>query len=77
MTIEEVNNLLDRLSTVSKEYVFKVHDRFANLAFRKDQQPILTQFYRAMNPTELKWLVRIILRRKVLAQLVPKLQKCV
>lgn len=48
MTIEEVNNLLDRLSAVSKE---------------KDQLPILMQFYRGMNPQELKWLVRIILRQ--------------
>jgi DNA ligase-4 len=30
---------------------------------RKEQQPILAEFYRAMNPKELKWLVRIILRR--------------
>ena len=72
LTIEEVNNLLDRLSTVSKEYVSDLQ-QFTNLVYRKDQQPILTQFYRAMNPTELKWLIRIILRRTVVAKLVPNL----
>ncbi|KAB8068426.1 ATP dependent DNA ligase domain-containing protein [Aspergillus leporis] len=48
MTIEEVNEKLDQLSAASKE----------------DQQlPILTEFYRRMNPEELMWLVRIILRQ--------------
>ena len=61
MTIDEVNSLLDRLSAVSKEYN-PLHS-WVDTMYRKDQQPILTQFYRAMNPTELKWLVRIILRR--------------
>jgi DNA ligase 4 len=61
MTIDEVNSLLDRLSAVSKEY--HLPHSWADAVYRKDQQPILTQFYRSMNPTELKWLVRIILRR--------------
>jgi DNA ligase 4 len=48
MTIEEVNERLDQLSTASKE----------------DQQlPILAEFYRRMNPEELMWLIRIILRQ--------------
>ncbi|GAB1196970.1 DNA ligase (ATP) [Aspergillus pseudonomiae] len=48
MTIEEVNQKLDQLSAASKE----------------DQQlPILTEFYRRMNPEELMWLIRIILRQ--------------
>ncbi|THC97927.1 hypothetical protein EYZ11_002564 [Aspergillus tanneri] len=48
MTIEEVNERLDKLSVASKE---------------EDQLPILTEFYRRMNPEELMWLVRIILRQ--------------
>jgi len=63
MTIENVNNLLDGLSAVSKEYNPTLP--LANMLFRKDQLPILTQFYRGMNPTELKWLIRIILKRNV------------
>lgn len=47
MTVLEVNQLLDKLSTCSKE---------------EDQLPIIEQFYRQMNPDELKWLVSIILR---------------
>lgn len=48
MTIEEVNEKLDKLSAASKE---------------DDQMPILTEFYRRMNPEELLWLIRIILRQ--------------
>ncbi|KAH8705089.1 ATP-dependent DNA ligase IV [Talaromyces proteolyticus] len=48
MLIEEVNERLDQLSVASKE----------------DQQlPILAEFYRRMNPEELMWLIRIILRQ--------------
>ncbi|KAJ5893525.1 Nucleic acid-binding OB-fold [Penicillium taxi] len=48
MTIEEVNEKLNQLSAAAKE----------------DQQlPILTDFYRRMNPDELTWLIRIILRQ--------------
>lgn len=47
MTIEEVNILLNRLSATGRE---------------EDQLPIIEQFYRQMNPDELKWLVGIILR---------------
>lgn len=48
MSIEEVNEKLDQLSAASKE----------------DQQvPILAEFYRRMNPDELTWLIRIILRQ--------------
>ncbi|KAE8556040.1 hypothetical protein EYB25_000739 [Talaromyces marneffei] len=48
MRIEEVNDRLDQLSAASKE----------------DQQlPILAEFYRRMNPEELMWLIRIILRQ--------------
>ncbi|KAE8353016.1 DNA ligase 4 [Aspergillus coremiiformis] len=48
MTIEDVNEKLDQLSAASKE----------------DQQlQILMEFYRRMNPEELMWLIRIILRQ--------------
>jgi len=47
LTVEEVNDLLDDLSSKGKE---------------EDQLPIVEQFYRQMNPDELKWLVSIILR---------------
>lgn len=48
MLIEEVNDRLDQLSSASKE----------------DQQlPILAEFYRRMNPEELMWLIRIVLRQ--------------
>ncbi|KAJ5587353.1 Nucleic acid-binding OB-fold [Penicillium hispanicum] len=48
MSIEEVNDKLDKLSTASKE---------------DEQLPILADFYRRMNPDELMWLIRIILRQ--------------
>ncbi|KAJ5783003.1 Nucleic acid-binding OB-fold [Penicillium paradoxum] len=48
MTIDEVNEKLDKLSAASKE---------------DEQLPILTEFYRRMNPEELLWLIRIILRQ--------------
>lgn len=48
MTIEEVNDKLDKLSIASKE---------------DEQMPILADFYRRMNPEELTWLIRIILRQ--------------
>ena len=48
MSIEEVNEKLDMLSVYSKE----------------DQQlPIFADFYRRMNPEELMWLIRVILRQ--------------
>jgi DNA ligase-4 len=47
MTIAEVNENLDKLSIASKD---------------EDQQPILQQFYEDLNPEELMWLIRIILR---------------
>lgn len=48
MSIEEVNEKLDKLSAASKE---------------EQQLPILAEFYRRMNPEELMWLIRIILRQ--------------
>ncbi|CAG7918982.1 unnamed protein product [Penicillium olsonii] len=48
MTIDEVNDRLDKLSAASKE---------------DDQIPIMAEFYRRMNPEELLWLIRIILRQ--------------
>lgn len=47
MTIADVNELLNELSSRSKE---------------EDQLPIIEQFYRQMNPEEFKWLVCIIIR---------------
>jgi DNA ligase-4 len=48
MSIAEVNVELDRLSLASKE---------------EDQLPIFNRFYLRMNPEELMWLIRIILRQ--------------
>ncbi|KAJ5973421.1 hypothetical protein N7481_010631 [Penicillium waksmanii] len=48
LTIEEVNEKLDKLSIASKE---------------EEQTPILAEFYKKMNPEELTWLIRIILRQ--------------
>jgi DNA ligase-4 len=48
MRIAEVNELLDRLASVSKE---------------EDQLPIFVTFYNRMNAEELQWLIRIILRQ--------------
>lgn len=48
MTIEEVNESLDKLAAASKE---------------DEQLPILADFYRRMNAEELMWLIRIILRQ--------------
>ncbi len=48
MRIAEVNHLLDKLSVVSKE---------------EEQLPIFKIFYERMNPKELQWLLRIILRQ--------------
>jgi DNA ligase-4 len=48
MRIAEVNELLDRLSVVSKE---------------EDQLPVFQTFYNRMNAEELMWLIRIILRQ--------------
>ncbi|KAI1188360.1 ATP dependent DNA ligase domain-containing protein [Nemania serpens] len=48
MRIADVNELLDKLVTVSGE---------------KDQLPIIQTFYQRMNPEELKWLIRIILKQ--------------
>jgi DNA ligase-4 len=48
MRIAEVNELLDRLSVVQKE---------------ENQLPIFKIFYKRMNPDELLWLIRIILRQ--------------
>ncbi|PYH44556.1 putative C6 transcription factor (NirA) [Aspergillus saccharolyticus JOP 1030-1] len=48
MLIEEVNERLDRLSAAGRE---------------GEQLGILQEFYRRMNPEELLWLIRIILRQ--------------
>ncbi|KIW03508.1 uncharacterized protein PV09_05274 [Verruconis gallopava] len=48
MTIAEVNERLDRLAASSKE---------------SEQIPIFEEFYRRMNPEELMWLVRMMLRQ--------------
>ena len=48
MSIAEVNEKLDRLSAASKE---------------SEQVPLFEDFYRRMNPEELMWLVRMILRQ--------------
>jgi DNA ligase-4 len=48
MSIAEVNNTLDRLSQVGGE---------------KEQIKIFERFYRRMNPEEMTWLIRIILRQ--------------
>lgn len=47
MSVEEVNDQLNKLSIASKE---------------DEQLPIMELFYRQMNPDELKWLISIILR---------------
>lgn len=48
MSIEEVNDRLDKLSAASRE---------------NEQLPIFADFYRRMNPEELTWIIRIILRQ--------------
>lgn len=48
MRIAEVNELLDKLAAAPKE---------------ESQLPIFTEFYDRMNPDEMHWLIRIILRR--------------
>ncbi|KAL8706879.1 MAG: hypothetical protein Q9201_000148 [Fulgogasparrea decipioides] len=48
MSIAEVNDLLDKLSAAQKEDA---------------QQRIFMEFYQRMNPDELMWLIRIILRQ--------------
>ncbi|KAK8162433.1 DNA ligase 4 [Phyllosticta citrichinensis] len=48
MTIAEVNAKLDKLSVLSQE---------------DDQLPIFREFYQRMNPEEMMWLIRIILRQ--------------
>jgi DNA ligase-4 len=48
MSIEEVNEKLDELAATSKE---------------TEQITIMAEFYRRMNPEELMWLIRIILRQ--------------
>ena len=48
MSIDEVNDLLDRLSAAQKE---------------ENQIPIFEYFYRRMNAEELMWLIRMILRQ--------------
>jgi DNA ligase-4 len=48
MTIGEVNELLDKLAAAQKE---------------EGQTPIFAEFYRRMNPDEMMWLIRIILRQ--------------
>ncbi|RAH75989.1 DNA ligase [Aspergillus japonicus CBS 114.51] len=48
MTIDEVNGRLDRLSAAGRE---------------GEQMAILGEFYRRMNPEELMWLIRIVLRQ--------------
>ena len=48
MRIAEVNELLDKLAAAQKE---------------ESQLPIFAEFYNRMNPDEMHWLIRIILRR--------------
>lgn len=48
MTIAEVNTMLDKLAAAPNE---------------KEQYPIIKDFYNKMNPEELMWLIRIILKR--------------
>ena len=48
MTIGEVNGLLDQLAAANKQ---------------DDQAKIFAEFYKRMNPDELMWLIRIILRQ--------------
>lgn len=48
LRIGEVNELLDRLAVASGE---------------SEQLPIFEEFYRRMNPEELQWLIRIILKQ--------------
>jgi len=48
MRIEEVNEMLDKLSAAQKE---------------ENQLPIFQTFYNRMNADELMWLIRIILRQ--------------
>lgn len=48
LTIQDVNERLDKLAAANKE---------------DEQLPILEDFYRNMNPEELMWLIRIILRQ--------------
>jgi DNA ligase-4 len=48
MRIAEVNELLDKLAAAQKE---------------ESQLPVFAEFYNRMNPDELHWLIRIILRR--------------
>ena len=48
MSIDEVNDLLDRLSVAQKE---------------ESQIPIFEEFYRRMNAEELMWLIRMVLRQ--------------
>ena len=48
MSIAEVNDYLDRLAAAQKE---------------ENQLPLFEVFYRRMNPAELLWLIRIILRQ--------------
>jgi len=48
MRIAEVNELLDKLAAAQKE---------------EFQLPIFTEFYNRMNPDEMHWLIRIILRK--------------
>ncbi|KAJ9604465.1 DNA ligase (ATP) [Cladophialophora chaetospira] len=48
MTIDEVNEQLDKLAAAPKE---------------QDQLPILADFYKRMNAEELKWLIQIILKQ--------------
>ncbi|KAK8219913.1 DNA ligase (ATP) [Zalaria obscura] len=48
LTIGEVNEMLDRLSTAQKE---------------ENQLPIFEEFYKRMNAEEMMWLIRMILRQ--------------
>jgi DNA ligase-4 len=48
LTVAQVNAMLDKLSVLSKE---------------DDQYTIFYDFYRQMNPEELMWLIRIVLRQ--------------
>ncbi|CAN8096894.1 unnamed protein product [Discula destructiva] len=48
MTIGEVNQLLDKLAAAHGE---------------KEQMPIFNEFYNRMNPDELQWLIRMVLKQ--------------
>jgi hypothetical protein len=62
LSIEEINEQLDLLSRSHKRY-YHLNPKHTNHS--AEQRPIMTFFYQNLHPLELKWLVRIILRRKL------------